>query len=423
MLNGTDLDALRKMVISEGIEFDVEKDIISTQTVHYDGQLPETAVTELIDLTMSQDSWLKEIPWSIEDGSKGMMLVHNWSKPAAYPKNPGGSGENIREPKPINPDSWKVPYACEAYKSDLIITRKELREARRMGITNFNEIMREGYAKALNNTIADLAWNADKSLPGLDDWEKSRQGVDGWLIELANSVIYDANGAEFAKDVFPMMIDMIDDKWANDSGLRWFANRRVFDHWKKAIGGVVSTASFQGLSAEAITQRLIAWPEGIDGTICPQLSSREGPSADADNVADATGKVKVRCDTAFRGYAAAKAGRRVRVTHKLTGISEIGYVADDSSHLEFTSAGLFGNATADTTASNYTVKVHDETNIILTNPNNLRVVFDGEWRAYPDFDIDAENFRVVNHFDVDFVVVTAEAAVRVKEMHLPRITI
>ena len=423
------IDALRKMCTEEGVKFDIEKDIISTQTVNYDGALPIEAVTELIDLTMDQAGWLKSLPRSIESGSKGKILVNDWGGPAAYPKAPGGSPENIRESKPIHPSSYEVPYECFEYRSDFILTRKMLREAARLAAANgnvadFNTVWRAGYAKALNNTIADLCMNGDTSLAGLTDWEKSRMGVDGILkLSDTGTILYDANGVPFDMDIFPLMLDMMPDKYANDGGLRWFCNRRMIDRWKKAVGGVVSTASFMGLSAEAITQRLIASPEGIDPIIVPQIASNMGPNAAPDEIADATGKVKIRCDTAFRGYSATHAGRKVRVIHKITGVEEIGSVADDTSHLEFTSSGMFGNPTVDLTEGNYIVYVYDESLIMLTNPSNLRVVFDGEWRTYPDFDKYAENFVSINHFNLGFVIANSGALVKADEMQLTPMTL
>lgn len=418
------LDALRKLAESEGLTFgnrEVIKGVIASDLVNFSGLMPKEATMALMNEIINESEWMNGVQTIPMDSPKGDAPIIDWTGPALFPAK-----ENKGFEKLASPVTRKVPYVCAKARSDIAITKDEIRRARTIGITDMESVIRQGWAKAVANTLADVLMNGDEALGAapVNDIEYSRSINDG-ILKLSNSGanVYDGAGNLFNAKLFAKMRDMMPGRYKSLAGMKWMVNPALVDDYANAIGFINTNGSIFGATQDALQKpsRNLAPPHGVPFLEIPQISVNQGASAAADAASAQTGFTRVRCDTALGGYAAAKAGRAVRVVYLPTGEERSGVVADVSSHLEFDASDYFGLPAANTTASNYKVYVNDETTAILTNPQNFAIVYFDQWDQEAWYEANERTLYISTMTEFDFILVRPQALVKVTGIRRPAV--
>lgn len=420
---------LKKMASEEGFKFDTEdpivKDLIATDNTNFGGKLPLEAVRSLIDLTVNEHEWMSGMQVETVEEKVGHAPLINFTQRTLFP-----TGTNLAVIRPTKPVTLNIPYQTRAMRADLVIDKDHLRQAKRYGITDVGDLIRKGWTNAIRNDLADIVINGDESLHDPDngviaanDVDLSRSGNDGLMKLTASDVhSFDAEGASFEVGVFDKLHrDMMPTRY-HGLPLKWWANPSVRMAYASAL--MKSQSPIQPLPAQAHTQQVVTDPLGIPymgGTGIPQMTTAGGPSAAPDTVTDSTGYVTLDCATAFGGYAAGHAGRKVRVLYTPTGVEQSGTVTDGTTTLDFAASDYFGQVAADTTASHYIVYVADETTVIEADPRNFALLFYIDWEAEVDYDKRLRKFSWMLHMDWDFVKVTGDSIARMNRLKLPAV--
>ncbi len=156
--------------------------------------------------------------------------------------------------------------------------------------------------------------------------------------------------------------------------------------------------------------------QGIEQIIVPQMPTDGGSAlcsgtfaALPDAVSGAGGVVTVSIDTSFGGFSATHVGRKVKITYLGNGNSEIATVANVGGVLKAATVGTLGQAVISTTAADYSVDLADITQVMLTNPRNLCVVFCDEMRAYRKFEQEFERWRIDLFYEADVLLFNEDA--------------
>lgn len=418
------VDAMRKLAEDEGFTFgkkEVVKGVIASDLVNFEGLMPKEATMALMNEVVTESEWMGGVQTIPMDSPKGNAPILDWTTPALFPGKENKGFEKLAQPA-----TRKMPYQCETARSDIAITKQELRRARTIGITDFETVIRQAWAKAMGNTLADILINGDMAIsPIVTDIDLSRTINDG-ILKLTNSGANILNGAGslFSAKLFAKMRDMMPGRYKSLAGMKWLVNPALVDDYANAIGFINTSGSIIGATQDALQKpsRNLAPPHGVPFLEVPQISVNQGANAAADAASAQTGFTRVRCDTAFGGYASGKAGRGVRVVYLPTGEERTGVVADVSSHLEFDASDYFGLPAANTTASNYRVYVYDETTAILTNPQNIAIVYSDQWDQEAWWEANERTLYLSTMAEIDFIIVRPQAVVKVTGIKRPAVS-
>ncbi|MGB5105578.1 MAG: hypothetical protein WBP42_02580 [Candidatus Zixiibacteriota bacterium] len=417
------IDALSKIANDVGVEFNPEgaitKSVVTSDLLT--GSLSPEQRLEMIDMIKQKSSVLAAIQVIPVAGPSGDAPVMDWTQRAVFPAK-----ENKGYEKTTSPEFTERPYKTAGVRSDLAITRQMIRQFKANGITDVTEMIKQRWATVVSNDMADNLINGDELLAAApaNDIEYSRSVNDG-ILKLTNTgtQLYDALSTPLNKKFFAKLRELMDEDFSGDDATRWICNPAVIDKWQEEIGYVNTSSSYAGLTAEALTLRGITSPFSIPFMRIPQISTKSGPNALSDAASAQSGFTRVRCDTAFGGYNAAHAGRRVKVVYIPTGQTRTGRVSDVSSHLEFDTTDFYGLGAANTTSTNYRVYVADETSIIHCNPLNFGLCISDDWRNYSEFESNYERIWFRNFFDYDVILVIPKAVAKITRIRLPEVSL
>lgn len=400
----------------------VQKDdgVIDTST-NFGGYLPVSAARELINLTVSKSGWLQACNNITRAANSGTVLVRKLSENVSE-----FVGENEGTPISKKPTTWQKPYTCKKAKSDLIITTEELKAAMDGGIDAFEQKMREDFAVAVGNDIADVVVNGDTSLDSLTSRNRLRRGVNGFRKQLASANVHDAEGKAWGQGIWSAIQKKMPEEHRTDPNLNWLYNDMVDIEWHKSLTNVNTTEHMRSsLSDRVISTEIKVPPLGKPQLVLPQLASNYGPAAIAPTsvVDDADGTATVTLTTMVTAgqfaTAAAADGRQVKVTYKPTGKSETLAATNNSGTLELYTVGTLGQETISTTASEYTVQIVDETELYYMNPKGIYVIMSEEIRSFSEFNKDYDRIEVTTYYHIDVLVPVLEDKVKFERVTIP----
>jgi hypothetical protein len=407
---------------NHGIIEKAEGGIVDISTVNFGGIIPQPLVEEMISLTRTQSRWLGNIDTRIRARQSGNVPVTDWNEPATE-----YVGRNDGTKVTTRPPTWNVPYNCKKLKSEFFVTTEELREAVQAGISNFETKMLADWATQLGNDIATLAIQGDASLDQSSRLNRLLRATDGVDIKTdAGANVFDAAGQSFGQGMFAAMLDYMPDRFAEDQGLAWLFNRRVNTHWHDSLTNVNTTERMRSaLGDRALTTEVMVPPLGINQLIVPQIKSNNGPTAVAPTSATASGNgIDFDLSTLIPSQIATVAlgvGRRILCTYLPSGLTET-VLAYDDTELTCLTVGKLGQDTVSTTAADYSVRVADETEVYLSNPKGLVLVYCNEWRSYREFNKDFDRFEVTTYVEADILVPMPESMVKFKRVRISPIT-
>jgi len=400
-----------------GIVSKAEGGVLDLTTMNFGGLLPREVVEDLIVLTRKQSDWLATLDTKVRTQAAGTVPIFDLNEPVTE-----YVGEHAPTPITTRPTSAVAPYSCKKFRSDLYITTEDLREAVAAGIPNFEQKLTESWAIQLGNDVADIVINGDKTLDSLTRRNRLRRGIDGLAKQSDAGNIYNALGQAWGQGIFAAMLDKMPDRFANDPNLRWLFNRRLNINWHASLTNVNTTERMRsGLGDQVISTPINVPPLGVSQLIVPQISSNEGISAAPDTITDNTTYLTARVNSILVDTTDST-GRKVKITYKPTGLSEICTVVYVSTENTILTVGLLGQTTVDTAAANYVVQIYDETHLYLMNPKSLTLVYCSEWRSYREFNKDYDRFEITTYLELDVLLPTADAVVKFKRVLVAPIT-
>jgi len=384
--------------------------------VNFGTLIPFPEVMTMIDLARDQSQWLKAINVMTKSRATGKVPIYDLN---------GYVLEYVGEQDPTTvttrPATTNVPYRTRKHKADIVLSFEELREARALGLGNFERTVVQSFTTQLGNNVADIVINGDRTRLATTRENRAMRGVDGVAIKTATANVVTAAGKAFDKTVFPAMRDRIPAKFRNDPSLRWWYNPRVKNAWQNKL-----TAVTTALGDKALTSSDILPPLGISPVIVPHIHDDQGPAAIAPTSAsDETTYIQFILTTLVTAgdpvSAAAGVDRRFKVTCKATGVSEICTGILDTT-LRINTVGLLGQTTVSVTNTDYEVRPADETDIYLGNPKGVMLIWCLEWRATREYNKNLDQYEVTIYLEFDVLVPVPEAIVKYTYVAVPPIT-
>lgn len=362
------------------------------------------AVERLVDLTVGQSGWLAAAQTRLRRQRAGEIPKIEITDTVTE-----GVPENGGKTVATHPDTETATYNCGKFQATWYMTRESIREAAASGESDYAGKVRRAFAKAMGNDLAKAALRGDTDLDASTRLNRLLRKRDGWLKQIRASANrgQTTRGSAFARSLWPALKRKLPQQFREDPALRWFLAGDIDEEWLDTVGGWASTSG--GSLAESANQdRRRLSPLGIPPLIIPQMRTDygfdtvKGSAVVADNIVDNTTSIEVRVNTLLGGASSANAGRLVKVTRNSTGQSETLEVKWDSTHNYVDTAGLLGQSTVSTTASDYTLDLADLTSVFLTNPQNLFIVLCDEVRAYSKWEQESERWRVDVYYEADF---------------------
>lgn len=411
MINNRQIEDVLRNLGGDGGDGFIAKSVVGLDNTDFAALLPIEFVEALITDIKDKSAILSAITTYQRTSMAGTVPIIRLNEPTmehVAPNQGGAIG--------VKPATDRVQYICKKFRSDLLITHEELREARKMGIADFENKLVDMWTTQLSNDLAKMVIQSDDTLAGNTREERMLNAFDGLLVSTdTGATVMDANGAGFAKGIFDILIDNMPDDYSDDPNLAWIFNQRVNNRWKASLGKL-GTA----LGDSALTTSGDFTPHGIRKIITPQIPSTLGASGTPDGAADdGDGTITIKVNTLSGGQAEANAGRKFRVWCEATGAYETLVSTWDTSDVIISTVGALGQQTISTTAADYTVKLFDETQVFLCNPLGLILVICEGWRSTREYNKDYDRVEITTYIETDFLIPLKEAIVKYKELVIP----
>lgn len=327
----------------------------------------------------------------------------------------------------VEPSYRNIQIACGHFAMELQMSTRAQRRIAAMTGTDMLAALQRDFATALGNNIARTALlgdlsSTDPSLKGCDGIYTRAQAGECRLVDLSQTV----GGVQVAPPLDPSTLfframDELPEQY-RVGALRWYGATGLWLRWAQWLANSGTDERFRdGVAQDALLDGKVRGPMGYGLLGLPFWPTTDGPSADPTSVVDdMDGTATIRVATVLPD-ANDYTGRRVRVTLKATGSYEDLVVARSGGQNLVYSAGAFGQVVISANAAHYTVKVIDESSLLLTSPNNLLLAMENQIEVFQDFKIRARRKDIVAHADMDTGIVQGERAVLIKGFHLPRI--
>lgn len=399
----------------------IGKSIVSLDEANFGNIMPRSAVLPLINLARKQNMWLDAIDTKVVTGKAGSVPILDVEDANLQPV-----GENDPQGGDNAAITARRDYRTQKYLAKITITFDDLREASHAGIEGFEDNVYANFGIGLGNSLANLAYNADKSLPATSPTNKMLRKLDGIRKQVvAGATVVDVAGRPFRSTIFSAIDDRMPDRFAGRPELRWFYNSRIQNRWRESLTNVHTSGGSQGsaLGDAALVTEDVLKPLGRDRLLVPQISDRQGPTPIAPTSAAASGNgitfvLTTLVDAEYVASAAAGKDRWYTVTHKTTGKSERvqGFV---DTTLQITTVGKLGQTAVSTTASDYEVTLSDETDIILAHPKSFTLVLNGEWRWFTQFEPSHDRWVTYVYIDTDILLAVPEMVVMFQRVSIP----
>lgn len=397
-----------------GTRQDLQKSVVGLDNANFGELLPMEFVHEVITDIRDKSDLLNKITTYTVGQQAGTVPIIRLNEPSLryVPPNAGITHA-------VAPATDRVSYNCKKFRSDLIILHEELREARRLSIADFENKLVDMWTTKLANDLTRIAVQSDDSLDESTAENRMLRAFDGLLVQTdTDSTVIDVAGAGFAKGIFDILIDNIDSEYENDPNLQWIMNTRVNNRWMTSLSKL-GTA----LGDTVLTGGGQFSPHGKPKIICPYIPDTLGSSGTPDAVADdGDGTMTIKVNTISGGQAEANAGRTIKVTFTNTGLSEILTSTWSGADVIIQTSGALGQDTISTTTSLYTVKIHDETTVMLMNPLGLILVLCDAWRSTREYNKDFDRIEITTYLEADEIIPIKEAITKLTGMKAPRMT-
>lgn len=391
----------------------VQKSIIDLDTHNFGELIPFEQVKEMINLARSQNQWLDAIDVQTVFGKKGTVPILDPYDALLQPV-----GENDPQGGLNTQPMHRKSYFTQKAQAVVYITYDDVREAMAAGISDYEDRLLNNFTIGLGNSLANIAYNGDKSLPATTPQSKMMRMVDGIRKQcLAGANVYNGQGAAFDPAIFYKIERTMPDMYSEQPNLMWMYNSLIDSRLREQLRNTATAGGSQGsaLGDQVFVSGNRLAPLGKRPVIVPHISGKQGPTPLAPSSAATSGSgiefVLTTLITAeYVADVASGVGRTFRVTHKGTGKSEtvLGY---QDTTLRIKTAGVLGQQAVSTIATDYEVTLADETDILYSNPKNNILVLNGDWRweAYrePRFD----RMTVVVHIDLDVLLAVPELMV------------
>lgn len=391
----------------------VKKDsgTILSETENFGGIMPKPAVLDMINLTYKQNAWLAELDNIPVTSPNGYVPVFDLTGNVSEMVGENDGTQIRRKPTLIN-----APYAVKMFKADYSVTLKQLQDAETLGFADFEQKIAEAIATAIGNDKANLIMNGNTALNALTSMNRLLRAFDGLGILCDSANVISGGGKAFDKGMFNALLQNMPEPYRSQPNLRWWCNTIIDAKWREKIATVAT-----GLGDQSLTRTAIEPPLGRQPMIVPQISDVQGPTAIAPTASptDKTTYINFVLTTLVTAghvaTAAAGAGRLFKVTCKTTGISETCTGVLDTT-LQINTAGLLGQTTVSTTASDYEVGLCDETDVYLGDPKSVKVIdlYEMEW--YREFNKDFRRWDIVIYWHTAVVIPVLTGIVKAKRV-------
>jgi hypothetical protein len=418
------MDINAKKVIDQTLNsmgvYEIKKDIDGpiTTAMSTSQFMNMTQVKDLVDRTMDVSQWTKDIRTEIVAAGSGEIPAIAYTGPV-WEFLTAGSAKDVS----AEPSYSSIPYACRHGKASFSLTQDAIDEANASGTADLQGKVQQAFFKALNNSWANAIINGNKSLDSSTKLNRSLNAINGLKVKALTGNVrmtVDPVGKEFDLNVYYAMRDSLPDGYLNESSMAWFVNPRIEMAWRRNVSNSDTTDRVRSaLGDQALTSLSVPSPLGYPQIKVPQIGATDGSTAIAPtSVTSTSSVVNARCH-ALLDDATSYTGRRVRITLKATGVSEVCTVFRTSSQNWITCTTALGQVTISTTASDYEINFADWTRMYYSDPLNLVWVVRNKVRSYRTFDEETEIYKVTVHADVDFLIENPEAVVVQKGIIIP----
>lgn len=395
-----------------GIHDEVNKGVMSLENTNFDDLLPRENVEELLELQRQQNGWLMNLNNVTRSQAAGTVPILDIAEPVTI-----GVDEDDPSDASRQADTRRAPYRCRKFKSQWNVTWEDLREAKAIGLGDWEDKLRGVFMTAIGNDKANVAINGDVDLPSTTPLNMLLNRIDGLRKKmLAGSNVYNFGGETFSQWMFGALMDNVPERYKEEAGARWMYNSSLELRWKVSLSNVNTTERMRStLGDQTIASEIMVPPMGKPQILVPQISGSQGPTAIAPTSAATSGNgIKFILTTlvtaAYVEDADAGVGRKFKVICNTTGKSEVVTGALDSTNLAIITAGTLGQTSVSGSASDYVVTLYDETDVYFGNPKLATIVDCTEMRSYRKYNQDRDRFEIVVYHEFDLVVPAPEIA-------------
>lgn len=398
-------------------------DVITSGNFQPGDLMQQRAAHRLVDLTVQESGILQFVTNVKKDQRAGTIPLVEFGRPVARKATEGQPGTATS-----TPDTDGIEYRCRKLQATLFMSLESIREARATGEPDFENKIRRGFARALGNDVARLAFQGDTTLAPVDDEARLLCTIDGWLKQARNGRAIRSTtdrGAAFDPSVFFAIKRRMPRRFRNSTDNRWMIESLVDLAWRENRANAGDTSGIV-TGDRALTQPGAIPMLGEETLRIPQLPTDLGfatlrqSTAAADNVATAGSGIAFRVNTLLGGAAAGNAGRVVRITCTATGESEEAVVTWAGGHNVATTEGTLGQGVVSTTAGDYTIDLTDCTPILYGPPKNLFLVWCDQIRSYQKVEQEAERIRIDVFLELDAGIFQPDALVMQDGLALPQ---
>ncbi len=396
---------------------------ITVGDVNFGNFIPREELTQLMRLTEKQSDLMSALTVRLRSRQKGTFLVSEMD---------GMMLEFVGEldPRQVTnrPSTKRVDYSTKKARAQLVFSYEELEAAREGGIGDFEKQITEDFNTKLADNLENIFINGNTGLGELTRENRGLRGVNGLdVITDTGANVFSAGGGRLAKEHFHYMRQVMPWKVRRTMRrkMRWIYNDMIQDHWHAKLTNIATP-----LGDRAMVNPEIFPPLGIKPVVAPYITENGGPTAIAptsvtDNTTDLTLVLSTLVAAEDPPSVAQGVDRTILVKCKLTGETElcVGY-KDGSNLLAIDTTGLLGQTSSvSTTASDYEVRVADETNIYLCNPADIFAIFHDEWRTVRRYDEQVDGIIVTIHLELDVCVPLPERIVKLTQIAIPPIAL
>jgi hypothetical protein len=371
-----------------------------------------TASSELIDLTVSDAGWLSAITVKRVDQAAGEIPRSEFVDTVLQP-----ASEGVAAGSPTTPETDNIPYRTTKLRGMAKLTPEAIREAKASGTANLDRRLFSGLAKAIGNDLAKVAMRGNTGLANDNTrLTKLLRTNDGFLTQARASAHRrtKAYGTAFTRSLFPSLRGQLPVQFREDPDLRWLLPSDMDLQFHAELSDEALTAGNSFAGNFASRQRVA--PLGIPQLIVPAIPVDQGcavlstAAQAAPTSAASSGDGIVFVVTTFLGgYAAANAGRLIRVRHVATGAEEVATVYNDGGAHKILTEGTLNQDSVSTTAAHYLLDFADVASAMLTNPRNLALIVCENARAYAEFDKASESWLMYYYIEPDYLVLNPDA--------------
>lgn len=378
----------------------------------FGGVLPKDVTMRIITRMPKADPFLGAVTMEPVKSSKGHLLLMDMNGIICE-----GVVEGDDRLITNKPNTWNVPFLLKDLKANIVILKKSVQSyATAETGESFEDKVMNLTTNLLAHNLGHAAMNADTSLPGDTRENRLLNQFDGLLKLAEGGQVYDAAGKAYGEGMFNVMEDMMDDEYYSEDTMKLIYNRKMKAAWRLGLQMERKT----GIGDQYVVGQPASTPLGLGELITGKIKKSMGPLAAPDDATDGTTKITFNINGLI-GTADAS-NRKVRVTCQTTGKQEICTVKWSSPNNYIETTTLLGQAAVSETASDYLVKIYDETASLLMDPKGLIIPVEStSWEAYREWKTQLRAWVITLYFSMDIVLAQPDGVVLMKRVSLPQI--